>query len=176
MQQFPPPLDYERVAVPAGSRFMRAIAMPVCIAGMTLPLGLLAYAGDAGFGPVVAALSGYAFRGRPLLIGGALDQPSLHKEAFIFCFSVVVLCPFIVLVRLASSYCPRVGRFIFAIASLVILLHPLSILTIFTYDVVRYVHRMGWTEMRLTGLVLAAVAYLVIALLAAWICGAMRRT
>ncbi|MFA6291532.1 MAG: hypothetical protein WC637_07105 [Victivallales bacterium] len=119
--------------------------------------------------------SGRAFADRSLMIGGALDQPSLHKEFFILCYSLLVLCPFIAVVRwIAGRSWNRVWR-VFAFASLLLLVHPISILTIFAYDVSRYILRMGVTPMRLVGMALALVAYAALFLFAAWVSGFHRK-
>jgi hypothetical protein len=51
------------------------------------------------------------------------------------------------------------------------LVHPLSVLTIFTYDVARYVVFMGVTPKRLLGLALAVIAYLAILRFGVWFYG-----
>ena len=153
-------------------RWINAI---VSVAGLMVPLWLLYHSGDAGFAPVTSLFSGYAFAERPIVTGGALDQPSLHKELFIFCFSLVVLCPFIAVVRWINGHRPRIVRLLFAIMSLIILVHPLSILTIFTYDVSRYILHMGVTPKRLMGLALAIIGYFSVSLFAAWVCGLKMR-
>ena len=149
------------------------ITIFVSAAALVVPLGVLHHSGDAGFGPVAflftGMFTGSAFADRPIITGGALDQPSLHKELFIFCYSLVVLCPFLALVRWINGPSSRLFRSIFAVLSLVLLVHPLSFLTVFTYDVSRYVLVMGVTPKRLLGLALAVVAYLVILRFAVWI-------
>ena len=145
------------------------ITIFVSAAALVVPLGVLHHSGDAGFGVVAFLFTGSAFADRPIVTGGALDQPSLHKELFIFCYSLVVLCPFLALVRWINGPSSRLVRSIFAWLPLVLLVHPLSVLTVFTYDVSRYVLVMGVTPKRLLGLALAVVAYLVIVRFAVWI-------
>ena len=156
-------------------KYKRWITAIASMAGLTVPLWLLYHSGDAGLAPVTFLFSGSAFDERAILAGGALDQFSLHKELFIFCFSLVVLCPFIAFVRWINGHSPRNVRLIFAILSLIILVHPLSILTIFTYDVSRYVFHMGVTPMRLMGIALAIISYMTMSLFAVWVCGLKMR-
>jgi hypothetical protein len=138
------------------------ITIFVSVAALVVPLVMLYHSDDAGFGAVGFLFTGSAFADRPIVTGGALDQPSLHKVLFILCYSLVVLCPFLALVRWINGPSSRLVRSIFAWLSLVLLVHPLSILTVFTYDVSRYIIVMGFTPKRLLGLALAVVAYLVI--------------
>lgn len=146
-------------------------AVLVCVAGLCLPLWLLHQSGDAGFGPVAFLFTGRAFADRAMVTGGALDQFSLHKEFFILCYSLVVLCPFLALVRWLSRSVPRPLRFAVLGASLVPLLHPFSVLTIFLWDVARYAWHMGFTPMRLVGVAAALAAYGAMAVFAWWLLG-----
>ena len=143
----------------------------VSAVALVIPLWLLHHSGDAGLAPVTSLFTGNAFVDRAIVTGGALDQPSLHKEVFIFCYSLVVLCPFITLVRWINGQSSRAVRSISACLSLILLAHPLSVLTIFTYDVSRYVLFMGVTPKRLLGLAFAVIAYLAILRFAVWIYG-----
>jgi hypothetical protein len=61
-------------------------------------------------------------------------------------------------------------RRLLALASLLVLVHPFSILTLFTYDVSRYVAHMGRTPMRLVAVLVAFAGYVLLALFAAWLC------
>ena len=152
-------------------RFKQLLAVPLCVVGLSLPLWWLHRSGDAGFGPIVFVFTGRAFATRPIVTGGALDQFSLHKELFILCYSIVALCPFLAVIRWLSRSIPRLPRSIFVSASLIVLVHPFSVLTIFSWDVSRYIYRMGITSMRLAALVVALVAYVALAVFAAWIAG-----
>jgi len=153
---------------------IRWLAALASMAALILPVWLLSRSGDAGFGPVRFLFSGAAFATRPLVMGGALDQSSLQKEIFVLCYSLVVICPSLVLVRWLNRQAGRGVRWFFAAGSLVLMVHPLSVLTIFTCDVVRYLLHMGVTPMRLAGLTLALFAYAALAWLAVWICGCSR--
>jgi hypothetical protein len=146
------------------------IAAILSVVGLSLPLWLLHHSGDAGAGPVVFLFTGSAFAERAIITAGALDQFSLHKELFIFCGSLVMLCPPIVFVRWISGQGSRILRRPFAIVSIAVLIHPLSALTIFTWDVARYICHMGVTPMRLTALAVAVAGYAAIAVFAAWMC------
>lgn len=147
------------------------IAVLLCVVGISLPLWLLHRSGDAGFGPVVFLFTGRAFADRLIVTGGALDQFSLNKEFFILCYSLVVLCPFLALIRWLSRSVPQSLRGTVLGASLITLAHPFSVLTIFSWDVARYVCRMGVTQMRLVGLAVALVAYAAMAIFAVWLVG-----
>lgn len=146
------------------------ITIIASIVGLVIPVWLLLHMGDAGFGPVRYLFTGRAFADRPLVTGGALDQWGLHKELFIFLVSAGVMGPFISLVRLINVNSPRIVRTIFSSTSLTLLVHPLSIITIFTYDVSRYILHMGVTRMRLAGLGVAVISYFVLWLFARWVC------
>jgi hypothetical protein len=153
------------------TRFKEWIAVLLCAVALSLPLWLLHHSGDAGFGPVAFLFTGRALADRPIVTGGALDQFSLHKEFFILCYSHVVLCPFLALVRWLSRTVRSPLGFVLVGASLVTLAHPFSVLTIFSWDVARYVCRMGVTPMRLVGLMVALVAYGAIGVFAMWLVG-----
>ena len=152
------------------------ITVTASVVGLMIPVWLLLHAGDAGFGPVRCLFNGRWLGNRPVVTGGSLDQGSLHKEFFIFLISMVVICPFISFVRWINGNNPRVVRMMFSSSSLVLLMHPFSIITIFTYDVSRYVLHMGITRMRLVGLGAAAISYIVLWLFARWVCAVGLRT
>ncbi len=152
-------------------RLKQWIAALACVAGLSLPVWLLHHSGDAGFRLVGFLFTGKAFAHRPIVTGGALDQGSLHKEVFILCYSLVVLCPFLALVRWLRRHVLRPFQVFFLGASLIALVHPFSILTIFSWDVARYACRMGFTAMRLVGIVAALAAYGAMAVFAAWLLG-----
>ena len=147
------------------------IAALVCVASISLPVWVLHHSGDAGFRLVGFLFTGQAFADRPIVTGGALDQGSLQKELFILSYSVVVLCPFLALVRWLRLSGPRSLQVFFLGASLIALIHPFSILTLFTWDVVRYAWRMGFTPMRMVGITIAFAAYGALAVFAAWLWG-----
>ena len=151
-------------------RFNPWIAAILSVAGLSFPLWLLYHGGDAGTGPVVFLFTVNVFAARDIVTGGARDQFSLHKELFIFFCSLAVLCPPIALVRWISGQGSRILRRLSAIASIAILVHPLSVLTIFAWDVARYICHMGVTPMRLAGLAVAVAGYATIAVFAAWVC------
>lgn len=159
--------------LPRLSTMITAVAAAIVLAA---PPWILHHSGDAGFGPVLFVFSGRAFASRPLVIGGALDQFTLHKEWFLFCYSLVVLCPCLAVVRWITIRSQRMVRRTFVILLLVMLLHPVSILTIFTYDVSRYIFHMGVTRQRLYGLAAALLAALALALFAAWLSGHSMQT
>lgn len=155
--------------------FRPSIAATISMAVILAPLWLLYRSGDAGLAPVAAVFSCAAFTERPIVTGGALDQPSLHKELFVLGFSILVLCPSVAFVRWITGPSPRIIRRLFATVSLIMLVHPLSILTIFTWDVSRYVYRMGVTPMRLAGLAASLTGYVTLAVFAVWVAGIKMR-
>ena len=153
------------------SAFSHFTSIIASVAALLFPVWLLGKSGDAGFAPVRFLFSGAAFAERPLVTGGALDQFSLHKEWFILVFSLVVICPCITLVRRINRNRPAAERCLLAAASLLLLVHPLSILTVITDDIFRYLLHMGFTLLRVSGLALALLTYLILALFACWISG-----
>jgi formate hydrogenlyase subunit 3/multisubunit Na+/H+ antiporter MnhD subunit len=106
-----------------------------------------------------------------LVTGGALDQFSLHKEWLILVVSLAVICPCIALVRWINRDRRTAVRRWFAAASSLLLVHPLSILTVTTCDIFRYLMHMGFTPLRVSGLAFALLTYLILAWFMCWICG-----
>lgn len=147
-------------------RWGRAAGAVVALAA---PVWLLARSGDAGFGAVAFLFSGAAFADRPLVIGGALDQFSLHKELFLFGYSLAVLFPCLAAARWLGGRAPRGFRRWLAAASLVLLVHPLSILAIFAWDVTRYMMDMGVTPRRLEALAAAAAGLATVTTFGFWV-------
>lgn len=143
----------------------------VSAAALAVPLWLLRHGGDAGIAPVLFLFGGYLFAERPLVTGGALDQPSLQKYLFLLLLSVAATCPVVAFVRWLNRRSHPVVRRVFVALSLVLLVHPLSILAIFTYDVGRYALHMGVTPLRLAGLVLGISGLAALALFAKWVGG-----
>ncbi|RRJ97698.1 hypothetical protein Ga0100231_004220 [Opitutaceae bacterium TAV4] len=137
--------------------------------GLAVPIAILYHSEDAGFVLVLALFGGYAFMERPLVIGGALDQCSLHKELFLFCYSLVVTFPCIALVGWISKRGSRLVQRIFATLSTIILVHPFSALTIFAYDMSRYIYQMGSTPRRWVGLIIALIGYGVLSFFTIWV-------
>lgn len=143
--------------------------MSVATMALALPAWLLACAEDAGWAAAYRVVTGDAFVDRPFIKGGALDQPSLQKEVFLLSAALVVVCPFIAAARLLVRREPRRIRLLFAIPSLILLLHPSCILTVLTYDIARYASQMGLTPMRAGGLIGAGILWLTLAAMATWI-------
>ncbi len=152
-------------------KFNPWLASALCAAGLALPLLVLYRSGDAGFAAVGFLFSGSAFADRPIVTGGALDQGSLQKEFFLLCYSFMVLCPLLALVRWFSLSTPRPLRVVLGSAAALTLVHPFSILTIFTWDAARYLGRMGATPMRVVGLMVALIMYGALTLFALWLVG-----
>ena len=146
------------------------ITIIASVVGLVIPVWLLLYI-FRGLEPVKYLFNGRVFDDHPIVTGGALDQLSLHKEFFIFLVSMVVICPFIALVRWINGNNPKFVRMIFTSASLILLVHPFSIITIFSYDVSRYILHMGVTRMRLVGLGVAIISYIVLWLFGRWVWG-----
>lgn len=139
---------------------------------LALPLWILHNSGDAGFGAPRFVFEGKLFTDRPIVTGGALDQPSLQKEYFLFCYSLAILFPFLVLSRWLYRKTSNPCRGVLAGASIAILAHPFSILAIFTWDAARYIQNMGFTHRRVVALGMAAAGFSALALLTSWLAGA----
>lgn len=152
------------------SAFSHFTSIIASVAALLFPVWFLGKSGDAGFAPVRFLFSGAAFAERPLVTGGTLDQFSLQKEWLILVFSLVVICPCIALVRWINRDRSTAVRRSFAAASLLLLVHPLSILTVITDDILRYLLHMGCTPLRLSGLALAFLTYLILASFACRAC------
>lgn len=152
------------------STFNHFASIIASVAALLFPVWFLGKSGDAGFAPVRFLFSGAAFAERPLVTGGALDQFSLQKEWLILVFSLAVTCPCIALVRRINRDRSGSVRHLLAAASLLLLVHPLSILTVITDDFFRYLLHMGFTPLRLTGLALALLTYPILAWFACWTC------
>lgn len=147
------------------------------LAAFLFPIVLLCLSEDAGWSIPHAMLTGKIFDpSRALIIGGALDQPSLHKEFFLFAYSTVVVglpLAFLRIVHRGGAPCLRRGV---SLASLALLFHPASILALFTYDLWKYTYRMGTTSPRLWGLLVASLCWVALSGFALWVCYFRRET
>lgn len=137
---------------------------------LCIPVVIISNAGDAGWGGPFFVLTGRLFEsGRPILMGGALDQPSLHKVFFILCFSSLVVIPPLIVVRIINKRREYWVRRVFASVSLTLLFHPLSVLICFTYEGGRYINRMGWTPERIKGLSVGLFGFVLFGVIAYWL-------
>jgi hypothetical protein len=147
------------------------------VAAFLFPIVLLSLSKDAGWGIPRATLTGKIFDpSRALIIGGALDQPSLHKEFFLFAYSTVVVGLPLAFLRIVHRGGAPVLRRGVSLASLALLFHPASILALFTYDLGRYIYRMGTTSPRLWGLLVASLCWVALSGFALWVCYLRRKT
>jgi len=157
------------LAMPSRASIISFVTTAAASLALIVPCLVLWRSGDAGFAPMAFLFSGRLLVDRPLIVGGALDQPSLHKEWFVLCYSLVIIAPCLAGVRWLTRGHRRPLQVVWAIASSILLLHPVSILTIFCYDVSRYILAMGVTPRRLVGVGLSCVTYIVLGVFAAWL-------
>jgi hypothetical protein len=150
--------------------------LALSIVGVTLPLLILSNSGDGGFRCVLYVFSGEIFEPHPVIKGGAFDQQSLHKGFYLLCYSVLIILPCIAFVRWINKRAPRIQRLVFASISTIILIHPFSFLALFGYEVLRYISHMGFTPMRLLGLVIAFIGFEFLRFLVVWIWRLRRNT
>ena len=123
---------------------------------------------EAFYRPVTFLFSGKVFADRPIVTGGALDQPSLHKGFFLFCFFSVIGGLLVVAVRWLGDRRRKAVRRLLCVLSLLTFLQPLSVLTITFYDLLRYMHAMGFTPARIAGLVFGLAGYAAVFAFVIW--------
>ncbi len=131
--------------------------------------GLQLYFQGPFYRPIVYLFSGEVFKTTQIITGGALDQPSLNKYYFLFVLFSVPMVFLILVVRWISHWQLKSVRMVFCLFSTLILIHPLSMLTIAFYFMVRYIDAMGWTINRALGVVFSLAAYAAIFISLIWI-------
>ncbi len=145
------------------------LKLAVIVICFVIPGLLICFGEDAGFVPIKFLFSGGAFGERGLIVGGALDQPSLEKEIFIFAVSLMFILPAMAIAqKLSRTIAPHWRRPI-TIGSLLLMVHPASVLTIYSYDISRYIHAYGITKQRMIGLAIAAAGYILLVLFVLWL-------
>jgi len=106
---------------------------------------------------------------RPLVVGIWFDTRSLGKEFILFMHHVVVLVPCLLIVRKLNYWNTKPVRHFFSTLSIIALSYPATLLFVFTYDVCRYINRMGFTFARTKGLVASGVFFIALILFAIWL-------
>lgn len=121
----------------------------------------LVFLGSLAFGPFLYVVSGRLFVSQfdRVHVGGALDQPSLTKWFFLFAAFATVVLPYVVAARWAGDRSTRWGYWAFAAPTIALCLLLLSVLTLPAWWLLQYIHAMGFTPMRVSGLVFALCGY-----------------
>ena len=115
------------------------------------------------FYPCWFLLSGSLFDpDRPIITGGALDQPSLHKYLFMFVLEAVWFGLFVLAARCLTRTREQWSLRVFRIGAVAVFIPPLVLLTCTLYDVVRYIDAMGVTGPRVLAAVMCVAGYLVV--------------
>lgn len=117
---------------------------------------------------VFFVFSGKVFSARPIVTGGALDQPSLQKGFFIFCLFTVITGLYMVVVRCLADRERRRVRVVYRAVALLCLMPALCVLTATFYDVLRYYFTMGYTPRRVQGIVFVLMSYVVLFVFVMW--------
>lgn len=146
--------------------WLKVAAIVICF---VIPGLLICFGEDAGFAPIRFLFSGRAFGERGLIVGGSLDQPSLEKEIFIFAVSLLFILPALAIAQKLSRTMALPWRMIITIASLVLMVHPVSVLTIYSYDISRYINAYGITPQRMIGLAMATAGYILLIWFVLWL-------
>jgi len=120
-----------------------------------------------GFAPISWRVVYFVFGGgmlsaRPIVTGGALDQPSLHKGFFLCCLFMVVTGLYLLVVSYLADRERREVRLVYRALAVLCLLPTLCALTATFYDLLRYIGAMGHTPSRDQGVVFALGVYVVV--------------
>lgn len=155
----------------------RAWTIALSVILLCCPILLVFLSKDVGLAPIRYLLSGRVFdTKRALVTGGAMDQPSLQKEWVVLIFWLMIITSCLAFAKRLNRDNTRRWQNITNTISTLILCQPLCILTIFTYDVSRYLIVMGYTPMRVLGIVMALGALSFIAGFLYWIWLPARQT
>ncbi len=117
---------------------------------------------------VVFVFSGDVFSARPIVTGGALDQPSLHKGFFVFCLFAVATGLYLLIIRCLVDRSRRRVRIVYRIMAVLCLMPALCVLTATFYDLLRYMLTMGYTPKRVQGVVFGLVSYASLFVFVVW--------
>ncbi|MCC6680951.1 MAG: DUF4173 domain-containing protein [Phycisphaeraceae bacterium] len=145
-------------------RFVRFTTAALLLGGLIVflwPLWPMLYWGT------LHVLRGKLFSG-PVVTGGALDQPSLQKGFFLFCYSSVIVGLCLLVVRWLVDRTQRRVRIAYRILACLLALLPLFLLTVTFCQLLRYIFMMGFTMARVEGVMFALIAYAVVFAFTAW--------
>ena len=126
--------------------------------------------GAFAYRPFLHVASGELFAGgfNRHHIGGALDQPSLHKWFFLFEYFTALVFPYVAIARWMGNRRTRLGYWAFAIPTAALCLCLLSILTLPFYWLIQYIGAMGYTRVRIYGVAYGLVGYVVVLVFLLW--------
>ncbi|MCK5272619.1 MAG: hypothetical protein KAJ52_08570 [Sedimentisphaerales bacterium] len=126
--------------------------------------------GSFAISPFLSVVSGRLFASHfsRAHIGGALDQPSLHKWYFLFVYFSAQVLPYVAIARWMSNRRTRLGYWTFAIPTVGLCLCLLSILTLPFYWCIQYIGAMGYTCVRVHGVAYGLAGYIVILVFLFW--------
>ncbi|HUW81877.1 MAG TPA: hypothetical protein VMZ31_03645 [Phycisphaerae bacterium] len=145
-------------------RRLPALATAVYIGLVLVPLAWFF------LGPILYVLSGQLFASSfdHAHIGGALDQPSLHKWFFLSSQFAAVALPCVAIARWMADRRSRAGYCAFALPAAVLCLCVLSVFTVPFWWVIQYIGAMGFTPRRILGLACGLGGYIVILGILRW--------
>ena len=101
-------------------------------------------------------------------VGGALDQPSLHKWFFLFTWFTALVIPYVATARWMSDRTSLSARWVFAGFAAALCLCLFSILNLPFYWLLQYIHAMGFTARRVYGLVYGLMGYAAVLAFLRW--------
>jgi hypothetical protein len=101
-------------------------------------------------------------------ISGALDQSGISKYFFLFMYTGFQSSAFAAIARWAANRKTRLGYWTFIIPVFIMCIFLLSILTMPFYWLIQYIQAMGYTKMRITGLIYGAGGYLTVIAFFIW--------
>jgi len=115
-------------------------------------------------GPFLHVVSGDLFRSEfhRIHVGTVLDQPTIGKWFFLSALFAALAFPYAATARWMSDRSTRLGYWAFAVPTAALCLCLLSILTMPFWWLLQYIHAMGFTEMRIYGVVCGLLGYIVI--------------
>jgi len=152
---------------------MKRISSPIIVA-LIFASGMALFGAGVGFRllyyPAWFLISGKLFESRPVITGGALDQPSLHKYLFIFAVCATWSGLVVLTARVLTNPRRRSALLTFRICAMLVYVTPLAGLTCTLYEVIRYMATMGFTPRRLIAAVVCVVGYFAVAVFLHWAC------
>ncbi len=118
--------------------------------------------------PVLNAFNGDAFTPLSTYVRGPSSDRGFASCFFLFAYILAATTAILLSVRWISNRKNRTTYWVFAIFSFILFLLPLCILTINSYHLVMYIKELGFTPMRIIGLVVATGGYFFIFALLFW--------